>query len=200
MNRRTFALATLAAPLAAHHSINDFNWRKWETYTGEVTALEWTSPHCYVRVRVAGEDLRFELDREYSMERKGVQREMLAPGRRVSIRAYVHLTDSREKRAAVLDLAEGTFRLMSLPEEDLFVGEWRLEPARAGETATARQIRIWRVGAKVSIAYDREAATTPDVQRPGSHVLIVAGVRHVLSEDHQTLTLERTMYRRHAGT
>lgn len=198
MNRRTFALTLAAAPLVAHHSINDFNWRKWETYAGEVTALEWGSPHCYVRVRVEGQELRFELDREFSMERKGVRREMLEPGRKVSIRAYVHLTDVHEKRAAVLDLAEGSFRLMSLPEEDLFVGEWRLEGPQI--VGAARRIRIWRVGAKLSIAYDQESAVAPMAERPGSHVLLVAGTRLVLSEDYQTLQFSQAAYRRYSGT
>lgn len=204
MQRRAFVLAVSNASLAAaHHSINDFNWRKWETYSGRVTALEWTSPHCYVQVQVKGTALRFELDREFSMERKGVTREMLGPGREVSIRAYVHLTQANEKRAAILDLAEGSFKLMSLPEDDPFVGEWRLASPRA--EGAAQRIRIWKVGEQMHCALDNQTASVLRGQRPGSHLLQLDAARHVIDDDQQTLTIIRgvdraIVYRRHQGS
>src|SRR5436190_4334476 len=48
-------LAGSAAPAAAHHSFAMFDTGKPITLAGVVTAFEWTNPHAYIELDVAGE-------------------------------------------------------------------------------------------------------------------------------------------------
>jgi hypothetical protein len=46
------AAAALAVPAFAHHSFSMFDQQKVVTLTGTVKELEWTNPHCWLRVMV----------------------------------------------------------------------------------------------------------------------------------------------------
>ncbi len=53
--------ALLAArPALAHHSFSMFDMEKRVTIVGTVTAFEWTNPHSYIEIDVAGRQGRRE--------------------------------------------------------------------------------------------------------------------------------------------
>ena len=49
------AVAMYAAPALAHHSFAMFDTTKQVTLVGTVTVFEWTNPHAYIELDVAGE-------------------------------------------------------------------------------------------------------------------------------------------------
>ena len=54
----TLALGLMfsSLPLSAHHSTTMYNMANPTTVTGKVTKFEWTNPHAYIYLEVAGEN------------------------------------------------------------------------------------------------------------------------------------------------
>jgi len=71
MNLKTLAFAivaasALAAPAFAHHSFSMFDQEKVVALNGTVKELEWTNPHCWLRIMV--EDQATHETKQWSIE------------------------------------------------------------------------------------------------------------------------------------
>ena len=88
------ALLLILAPQAfAHHSGAIFEDQKSTTLSGTVKAFQWTNPHCWIQLLVAGDN---GASVEWSLEggspnilgRNGWKRTVLAPGDHVTVLIY----------------------------------------------------------------------------------------------------------------
>jgi hypothetical protein len=90
-------LAVASASLAAHHSFAAFNMTEEKTITGTVKTVEWTNPHIWIWVDVAGaagstDTYGFEGMSPNYLERRGWTRTTLKAGDTVTI-TYRPLVD-----------------------------------------------------------------------------------------------------------
>ncbi len=87
------ALALAAAPADAHHSFAVFDRSRQTSVSGTVKAFQWTNPHCWIQLLVAGDN---GASVEWSLEggspnilgRNGWKRTVLAPGDHVTVLIY----------------------------------------------------------------------------------------------------------------
>lgn len=91
---RLAAVLALVLPLApaawAHHSQSEYDLKGKVEVEGEVTKVEWRSPHAWIYLDVAsdtGEKVNwsFELPSPVTLMRRGWTRESLKPGDRVKV-------------------------------------------------------------------------------------------------------------------
>jgi hypothetical protein len=83
--------AALAVPAFAHHSFSMFDQTKVVTLTGTVKELEWTNPHCWLRVMV--ENPQTHQPQQWSIEmastgqqaRIGWSKDIVKPGDKVAV-------------------------------------------------------------------------------------------------------------------
>ncbi len=99
MRNRLFRLLVIAGitvarvPSAgAHHSQSEFDFKQIVTVQGEVTQLDWRSPHARIHVDVVNakgetEHWDFELPSPTTLMRRGWKRDSLKPGDRVTVDA-----------------------------------------------------------------------------------------------------------------
>jgi len=86
-----FALCLAFAPLArAHHSQSEYDLKGKVEVEGEITKVEWRSPHAWIYVDVVsdkGEKVNwgFELPSPVTLMRRGWTRDSLKPGDRVKV-------------------------------------------------------------------------------------------------------------------
>jgi hypothetical protein len=84
-------VVTLAAPLAAHHSVSaEFDSSKPITFTGKVTKVEWMNPHIYTNVETRDPDgkmvvYRVEGGPPNALFRQGWRRDTIKPGDTVTV-------------------------------------------------------------------------------------------------------------------
>ena len=93
MNRLVLACAAavaLAAPALAHHSFAMFDQRKVMTLEGTVHEFQWTNPHAFIELDVAGaaraQRWSIELNSPNNLTRQGWRRTSLKAGERISVR------------------------------------------------------------------------------------------------------------------
>jgi hypothetical protein len=80
-----------ANPASAHHSFALFDVSKSVTLEGTVKQFEWTNPHSWIRLTVAGannqpEEWLVELPAAASLARDGWNKNYLRSGERISVR------------------------------------------------------------------------------------------------------------------
>jgi hypothetical protein len=99
MSRKRLLLAGVAVglcaadPAAAHHSPAAYDMTAQVTVEGVIAELDWRNPHIYIAVETVGADgatvlERFELASIASLQPYGLTRDVLAPGRGVTVRAH----------------------------------------------------------------------------------------------------------------
>lgn len=115
MNRPTAFLlgAMLAAPAAAHahHGWNSYDASQTLTLTGTVTESGYEHPHGYLRLEVPGKTWLVVLAPPSRLERRGVSREAIAPGARITVVGYPHRETADELRAERITAAGSTAEL-----------------------------------------------------------------------------------------
>ena len=82
--------AALAPAARAHHSQSEYDLKGKVEVQGEITKVEWRSPHAWIYVDVAndkGEKVNwsFELPSPVTLMRRGWTRDSLKPGDRVTV-------------------------------------------------------------------------------------------------------------------
>ena len=87
------ALALGAAPALAHHSFAMFDRSKEISISGTVKDFQYTNPHSWVIVTVAGADGQatdwgFESEGPSTLLQNGVKRSSIQPGEKVTATAY----------------------------------------------------------------------------------------------------------------
>jgi hypothetical protein len=96
MKLKTFAIAAAvvvtgaAAPAFAHHSFAMFDSTKPMTLVGTVKEFQWTNPHTWVQVNVAGPggklvEWSIEGGSPNGLSRKGWKRTSLKPGDKITV-------------------------------------------------------------------------------------------------------------------
>jgi hypothetical protein len=110
-----FVTATaLAGPALAHHSFSMFDQEKVVALTGTVKELEWTNPHCWLRVMV--EDPTTHQARQWSIEmastgqqsRIGWTPTIVKPGDKVAIEINPLKDGTRGGTMLLITLPDGT--------------------------------------------------------------------------------------------
>jgi hypothetical protein len=93
--------AVVAAPAAgvAHHGWSGYDSTKELTVTGTVKEAGYEHPHGFVRVQAPGKTWLVVLAPPSRMERRGLPRELLAPGKQATVVGYASKTDGDEMRA-----------------------------------------------------------------------------------------------------
>src|SRR5688572_32553580 len=96
------AIAALvaAAPAAAvaHHGWGSYDAEKTLTVTAPLTDVAWRNPHGTAKVRWQGKTWDVILAPVARMESRGLTREMLAPGKRVTLVGYARRDGTPEMR------------------------------------------------------------------------------------------------------
>ena len=85
-----FCLALAPAAAKAHHSQSEYDLKGKVEVEGEITKVEWRSPHAWIYVDVAGDkgekvNWSFELPSPVTLMRRGWTRDSLKPGDRVKV-------------------------------------------------------------------------------------------------------------------
>jgi hypothetical protein len=80
----------LASPARAHHSQSEYDLKGKVEIEGEITKVEWRSPHAWIYVEATGPtgekvNWSFELPSPVTLMRRGWTRESLKPGDRVTV-------------------------------------------------------------------------------------------------------------------
>jgi hypothetical protein len=84
------ALLLAALPVAAHHSGAMFDDKTSLTLNGTVKAFQWTNPHCFIQMLVAGKDgntaeWSVELGAPFEVIRTGFKPKSLQPGDKITV-------------------------------------------------------------------------------------------------------------------
>ena len=109
-----FAAAAFAVPALAHHSFSMFDAEKTVTLNGTVKELEWTNPHCWLRVMV--EDPMTHQLKQWSIEmastgqqsRIGWTPTIVKPGDKVAVEINPLRDGTRGGTMLLITLADGT--------------------------------------------------------------------------------------------
>jgi hypothetical protein len=84
------ALCAVAVPAAAHHSFAMFDQKKVMTLEGTVREFQWSNPHAFIELDVAGRGRNqrwaIELNSPNNLTRQGWRRTSLKAGERVTVR------------------------------------------------------------------------------------------------------------------
>ncbi len=118
MNRLLLAAGAavlVAVPALAHHSFAMFNQRQIMTLEGTVTEFQWTNPHAFIEMNVAGTDTssghwQVELNSPNNLKRQGWKSASLKAGDVVTLVLFP-LRDMSEHKGGLfvsLTLADGT--------------------------------------------------------------------------------------------
>ncbi len=101
-------LAPLGATLLAHHGWGEYDSRKPLTLTGTIKASGYENPHAYVDLDVDGKLWHAVLAPPSRMQARGVTRELLQPGARVTVAGFPHKTRSTEMKTEQITIGEQT--------------------------------------------------------------------------------------------
>lgn len=92
-------LLLLTASAAAHHGWGGYDSSKTMNLTGVIRESTYEHPHAMIKLAVNGKVWDVVLAPPSRMQVRGVTKEMLAPGNRVTVVAYPHRTIPNELRA-----------------------------------------------------------------------------------------------------
>jgi hypothetical protein len=114
-----FALLQIA-PVSAHHSFAMFDATKSVTLTGIVRAFEWTNPHTWVRIEVAGangalETWAVEGQSPNFLSRRAWSRDTIKPGDKLLIVIRPLKDGTKGGMFVSATLPSGEVKLMSGP-------------------------------------------------------------------------------------
>ena len=82
--------SALAAPVMAHHSFAMFDQTRQVSLQGKVTEFQWTNPHAFIHIEVAGADGKseiwdIELNSPNNLKRQGWSSTSVKPGDKVTL-------------------------------------------------------------------------------------------------------------------
>lgn len=75
---------------AAHHSYSAYHTDRLLEFEGNVEALEWSTPHSFLKVRSGDTRYMFEWAAPMGLQRQGIDRNTLKPGDRVILTGNPH--------------------------------------------------------------------------------------------------------------
>lgn len=110
---RMAAVVLLGAWAAlAHHADALYDMKHSITVTGVVSRVEWSNPHVYLYLNIAGEkggteEWAIELSAPHSLEHYGWTSTTVKPGDRITCTGGRAKSDARALRSATVQLADG---------------------------------------------------------------------------------------------
>jgi hypothetical protein len=110
----TLLLAAFGAlPAAAHHSWSRYDGDNVITIEGDITAIEWASPHVVVRFTVPADGAEptpwtMEMDPPTLLNRYGLRHDTLKPGMRVKLTGVRAKSGAPMMRAVTIETDDGT--------------------------------------------------------------------------------------------
>ncbi|MGE0746008.1 MAG: DUF6152 family protein [Rhodospirillales bacterium] len=113
--RRMIAFAAAAALVPAvalaHHGWSSYDPNNALTLEGPIKSVKYQNPHGEIELAHDGKDWLVVLAPPSRMERRGLPREMLEVGKRVTVVGYPSRHDPREMRAERISVGESTIEL-----------------------------------------------------------------------------------------
>lgn len=107
-----FAALALAPALAfAHHGWSEYDQSKSLTLEGRVDEMGYEHPHGYVKLATQDKTWVGVLAPPSRMDNRGLTREMLKPGTRVTLVGYANRSKPEEMRAERITVAGKTVEL-----------------------------------------------------------------------------------------
>jgi hypothetical protein len=105
-------VALAMAPAAsAHHGWSGYDSTKELKLTGTIQEFGYEHPHGFTKLDTPGKTWLVVLAPPSRMERRGLTREMLAPGTQATVVGYPHRTDAGEMRAERITIGDKTTEL-----------------------------------------------------------------------------------------
>jgi hypothetical protein len=128
----------LAAPVAAHHGISNWDLNRDVTITGTLRKIELINPHAWLHVDVKGADGRTEpwtceMRSAHALKRSGWTKEMFVPGTAVTVTGSPERRKPRECYLSTIRFADGS-------SMDRY-GQRQLATAASGSKPVARALR-----------------------------------------------------------
>lgn len=105
------AAALYALPLAAHHGWSGYDAKRAMALHGTIESSGYEHPHGFVRLATPGKTWLIVLAPPSRLERRGLARDMLAPGTEASVEGYPHRENDDELRAERITIAGKTIEL-----------------------------------------------------------------------------------------
>ena len=111
--KRLLLAAGLALPLAAgaHHGWSEYDSSKALKLTGKIAESGYVHPHGHVRLEVPGKTWHVVLAPPSRMERRGLEKDALKPGARVTVEGYPSREKPEEMRAERISVNGKTVEL-----------------------------------------------------------------------------------------
>jgi hypothetical protein len=112
MKRLLAAIAVITPALAfAHHGWSEYDQTKTLTLEGQVTESGYEHPHGYVKLTTQGKEWIAVLAPPSRMDNRGLSRDMLKPGAKVTLVGYQNRNKPEEMRAERITVAGKTVEL-----------------------------------------------------------------------------------------
>lgn len=105
------AALTMSATAHAHHGWSEYDASRTLTLTGEVAESGYMHPHGYVKLKTPDKTWIVVLAPPSRMESRGLAREALAVGAKVTVVGYPHRDSADELRAERITAAGNTVEL-----------------------------------------------------------------------------------------
>ena len=112
--RSTALIAVLAlvlsstATLVAHHGWGEYDSRKPLTLTGTIKEAGYENPHAFIDLDADGAMWHAVLAPPSRMQARGVLRDQLTPGARVTVMGFPHKTRTTEMKAEQIRVGDRT--------------------------------------------------------------------------------------------
>ena len=101
-------LMPFAATVAAHHGWGEYDSRKPLTITGTIKEAGYENPHAFVDLDADGAMWHAVLAPPSRMQARGVLRDQLTPGARITVMGFPHKTRSTEMKAEQIRVGDRT--------------------------------------------------------------------------------------------
>lgn len=111
MKQLTILAMLVAAPALAHHGWSEYDDSRPLKLEGTIESSGYEHPHGFVRLKSADKSWTVVLAPPTRMQNRGLDKEMLAPGKRVSVVGYANRNKAEELRAERIIIGEKTTEL-----------------------------------------------------------------------------------------
>ena len=110
--RKLAILAMLvAAPVLAHHGWSEYDDSRPLKLEGTIEDSGYVHPHGFVRLKIADKSWNVVLAPPTRMQNRGLEKDMLAPGKRAAVMGYPNRNKPEEMRAERITVGEKTTEL-----------------------------------------------------------------------------------------
>ena len=111
--KRMIVIGALLAPgfVLAHHGWSEYDSSKVLKLTGKIVESGYEHPHGHVRLEVPGKTWHVVLAPPSRMERRGLEKDALKPGAKVTVEGYPNRDKPEELRAERISVNGKTIEL-----------------------------------------------------------------------------------------